>query len=108
MAKKLRKIPVTREQVLASGTRFEMIVCPICVKSVKLTRYNGERARFDKFDFEKTFIDVRYGGGLASGFYRSDEESMTLEEAIKTQDYGDLIQQLKSKCQEIIDKIDAL
>jgi len=107
MAKKIRKNPPTREEVLASGTRMESFVCPLCALNRPVTIKSGERVKFDKVDLEEAIIlQVRYAGGLSSGFPVSHEESMTLEQIIESNEYNDIIEQIKEKCEEILEKIE--
>ena len=107
LAKKLRKIPITREEVLAEGTRMEFFVCPLCAMNRKVTNKNGERMRFDRVDLNTALVlQVRYGGGIGSGFPMNEAESMTIEQVIQTKEYGDIITQIKVQCQEIVDYIE--
>ena len=107
MAKKIRKNPITREEVLATGTRMESFVCPLCALNRPVTTKKGDRVKFDKVDLDEAIIlQVRYAGGLSSGFPVSREESLIFEQIIESNEYNDIIRQIEEKCKEIIEKIE--
>ena len=107
MVKRIRKNPITREEVLATGTRMESFVCLLCALNRPVATKKGERIRFNKVDLDEAIIlQVRYAGGLGSGFPVSHEESLNLDQIIESNEYNDIIRQIEEKCKEIIEKIE--
>ncbi len=94
----------TREQVLATGTKIEFIVCPLCSKNRKLTRYKGEQVRFDSYDFDRPIIQIRYGGGRGSGFWMNEAESLTIQQIIDDPTYEDILNQIREQCTLILER----
>ena len=103
------KAPLSREDVMASGTRIEFFVCPLCCMNRKLHRFARvgveEKISFDRLDFDRAILQIRYGGGRGSGFYMDRSQSQTLGELVESGEQSDLIDQIRATCKRILEKI---
>ena len=98
---------ITREEkrtrALEQGTGRDYIVCPLCGWNRVLERIDKGRIRFGNFDLERGFfVQTRYGGGRASGFFLNKNESRTLSDVINGGEYTDLLTQIKIQCKAIL------
>lgn len=95
------------------------IVCPLCglnrplkkkgtnalMQGKAITSIKG-LIRFDKVNpVNGIFEDIREAGGRGSGFYRTKKRS--LKEIVESNDYNDLVSQIKNQCIQILQIINS-
>lgn len=87
-----------KAETLAHGKRVEYLTCPICGRNRVLKNSWGKKATFE---VKPTFdiIQVRYGGGRGSGFFRSDDEGVKLDDLQKY--YPEIFDNLKEEVEKL-------
>jgi len=85
-------------------------LCYATKRHVPPERILGEKppSRFDVLDpGTAPFIDIREtGGGRGFGFRRIIEECLTLAQAMGTEEYRDLVEQVRQQCHRILKAIE--
>jgi hypothetical protein len=93
-----------RIKVLSEGARLQQFVCPLCGLNRVIERKNKGRIRFDNVDLANGLIlQERAGGGRDSGFYLDRSKSLTLPELKGVSEYKDLLEQIRGKCEELLE-----
>lgn len=89
----------------ATGTRIENVVCPCCCLNRVLHKKSKGTSRFDDYDFDRPFIQVRYSSPSHGGFFMDRDESISFRAAKDMPEYKDLMDQIRTKCRDILNEI---
>jgi len=77
------------------------IVCPLCLMNRVFFKHRKGVIKFDRWNPDTEFIQVRYGGGKISGFWKDPAQSLTIREDLVA-GYRDMLLEIKRACERIL------
>lgn len=92
-----------RRMVISGGTEVLYFVCPLCGFNRAYKKYKEGRVNLSNIPLKDLYVlQMRVGGGRASGFFKVDGKSHTIDELKGNSEYRDLLGQIKARCKEIL------